>query len=197
MWVVDHVLTALAQARDEGKNIRGVYGVNLSGVSLGDKRFYEESIKRVKRYDLNSSDPYICFEITETAAISNMTSALHFINELRTVGCLFSLDDFGSGMSSYAYLQQLPIDFLKVSGMFVKDCLNDVVKLEMIRSINSVSHVMGLKAIAEFVENEQIFDKLGEIGVDYTQGFWKETPQPWVIADTAFNDIKSIASLSA
>ncbi|RKZ93076.1 MAG: hypothetical protein DRQ40_08025, partial [Gammaproteobacteria bacterium] len=123
----------------------------------------------------------ICFEITETAAISNMTAALHFITELRAVGCQFALDDFGSGLSSFAYLKQLPIDYLKIDGMFVRDCLSDPVNLEMIDSINSIGHVMGLKTVAEFVENDEIFNKIQEIGVDYAQGYWNGKPQPWII----------------
>jgi EAL domain-containing protein (putative c-di-GMP-specific phosphodiesterase class I) len=91
----------------------------------------------------------------------------------------------------------MPIDFLKIDGMFVKACLNDLVKLEMIRSINNVGHVMGLKTIAEFVENQQIFDKLGEIEVDYAQGYWNGAPKPWVIEAEALSDTAPIASLSA
>ncbi|MFT7235274.1 MAG: Amt family ammonium transporter, partial [Methylophagaceae bacterium] len=197
LWVVDQVLSTLCHARDTGHDIRGVYGVNLSGHSLGDKRFYESIIERVSEHDLNQYEAYICFEITETAAISNMSSAIRFINELRSRGCLFALDDFGSGLSSYAYLQQLPIDFLKIDGMFVKNCLEDPVKLEIIRSINSVGHVMGVKTIGEFVENKAIFDKLGEIDVDYAQGYWNGPPVPWALAEITVNDIRPIASLGA
>ncbi len=126
---------------------------------------------------------YICFEITETAAISNMTVALHFINELRAIGCQFSLDDFGSGLSSFSYLKQMPIDYLKIDGMFVKDCLTDPVNLEMIDSIHGIGDVMGLKTIAEFVENDDIFNKLAELDVDYAQGYWNGPPQLWIIED--------------
>ena len=181
-WVVETVLDSLIKARQSGEDISGVYGVNLSGQSLGDLRFYEKIIQKIKDSSLLGSNAYICFEITETAAIQNMDAALYFINELRAVNCLFALDDFGSGLSSYAYLQKMPIDFLKIDGMFVKDCLNDPVKLEMIRSINSIGHVMGLKTIAEFVENDQIFAKLGEIDVDYAQGYWNGPPKQWAFS---------------
>ncbi|RKZ96602.1 MAG: hypothetical protein DRQ46_06865 [Gammaproteobacteria bacterium] len=180
-WVVNHVVNTLVSARNDGKKISGIYNINLSGHSLGDTRFYDEIIKKIQQSKLDESDVCICFEITETAAISNMTAALHFITELRAVGCQFALDDFGSGLSSFAYLKQLPIDYLKIDGMFVRDCLSDPVNLEMIDSINSIGHVMGLKTVAEFVENDEIFNKIQEIGVDYAQGYWNGKPQPWII----------------
>lgn len=181
LWVVEEALTKLSLARDRGDDIKGVYGINLSGLSLGDKRFYDNIIEKVRQHDFREQDAHICFEITETAAILNINSALFFINELRAVGCLFALDDFGSGLSSYAYLQQMPVDFLKIDGMFVKECLNDPVKLEMISSINRVGHVMGLKTIAEFVENQAVFDKLKDIDIDYAQGYWNGKPVPWAL----------------
>ena len=180
-WVVNHVVNTLVSARNDGKKISGIYNINLSGHSLGDTRFYDEIIKKIQQSKLDESDVCICFEITETAAISNMTAALHFITELRAVGCQFALDDFGSGLSSFAYLKQLPIDYLKIDGMFVRDCLSDPVNLEMIDSINSIGHVMGLKTVAEFVENDEIFNKIQEVGVDYAQGYWNGKPQPWII----------------
>ncbi len=181
LWVVENVINRLETARLAGRDISGVYGINLSGQSLGDVRFYEDIIKHIGDNDLIKSNAHICFEITETAAISNISAALEFITRLKAVGCQFALDDFGSGLSSFAYLKQLPIDYLKIDGMFVKDCLNDPVNLEMIKSINGIGHVMGLKTIAEYVENDQIFDTLAEIGVDYAQGFWNGPPQPWAI----------------
>lgn len=179
LWVVEHVIHCLNESHQQGRDIAGIYGINLSGQSLGDKRFYESIIGKIKQNDLSHAGVHICFEITETAAISNMDTALYFINELRSLGCQFALDDFGSGLSSYAYLQQLPIDYLKIDGLFVKDCVRDKVKLEMIRSINSVGHMMQLKTIAEFVESEEIFTLLGELSIDYAQGYWSGRPQPW------------------
>ena len=197
LWVVEHVLSTLSKAKEMGHEIKGIYGVNLSGHSLSDKRFYNTIVDYVNQYNLNGHDAKICFEITETAAILNMTSALGLINELRGMGCLFALDDFGSGLSSYAYLQQMPIDFLKIDGMFVKNCLDDPVKLEMIRSINNVGHVMGIKTIAEFVENDAIFARPGEINVDYAQGYWNGPPVPWILAEQVMTGISPTASQGA
>ncbi|MBL1320682.1 MAG: EAL domain-containing protein [Methylophaga sp.] len=185
LWVINHTIDALNRAFAEGKNIMGVYGVNLSGQSLGDVRFCDQIIKLIKNNDFRETGAVICFEVTETAAISNITAALRLMTELREVGCQFALDDFGSGLSSFAYLKQMPIDYLKIDGMFVRDCLTDPVNLAIIKSINGIGQVMGLKTIAEFVENGAIFSKLAELGVDYAQGYWNGPPRPWVIEDLA------------
>jgi EAL domain-containing protein (putative c-di-GMP-specific phosphodiesterase class I) len=124
---------------------------------------------RFKQWEIPTDK--ICFEITETAAIANLSNATRAINALRDRGSLFSLDDFGSGLSSFAYLKNLPVDFLKIDGLFVKDIVDDEVDLAMVRSINEVGHVMGKKTIAEFVENERILKLLSELGVDYAQGY--------------------------
>jgi diguanylate cyclase (GGDEF)-like protein/PAS domain S-box-containing protein len=142
--------------------------INLSGVSLSDETMLAFISEQFSRWGIPTNK--ICFEITETAAIANLFNATKFIDELRGRGCLFSLDDFGSGLSSFAYLRNLPVDFLKIDGLFVKDILDDKVDLAMVRSINEVGHIMGKKTIAEFVENEQIFNLLRELGVDYAQG---------------------------
>ena len=119
----------------------------------------------------------ICFEITETSAIANLGSAIRFINELKGLGCYFSLDDFCAGMSSFAYLKHLPVDFLKIDGSFVKDMLDDPINRAMVEVINHIGHVMGKQTIAEFVETTQIEQALLEIGVDYAQGYVIERPQ--------------------
>ncbi len=111
-------------------------------------------------------------------AIANLSSANTFIKALRNLGCYFALDDFGSGLSSFAYLKNLPVDFLKIDSVFVKDILDDPMDLAMVKLINEIGHVLGKKTIAEFVENEEIFEKLREIGVDYAQGFGIGKPRP-------------------
>ena len=122
----------------------------------------------------------VCFEITETAAISKLDSAMHFISVLKAKGCRFSLDDFGSGLSSFNYLRDLQIDFLKIDGEFVQNMLEDQVKRAMVESINQVGHALGIQTIAEWVENRQTLEVLKELGVDYAQGYWLCRPQPLV-----------------
>ena len=150
--------------------------INLSGLSLGNKTFLPFVFEQLNR---NRIPPHIiCFEITETTAITNLTTATGFIKELKELGCLFALDDFGSGLSSFAYLKNLPVDILKIDGLFVKDIIDDPMDLAMVKSINEIGHVMGKKTIAEFVENDAILQKLSAIGVDYAQGYGISKPKP-------------------
>jgi Amt family ammonium transporter len=181
MWTVEHVLSELQQARDQGRDIHGIYAINLSGQSLGDARFYKRIISLIKAAGLTDARAVLCFEVTETAAITNMRSALHFINELRQIGCLIALDDFGSGLSSFAYLKQMPVDYLKIDGMFVNDCVHNSVNLEIVNSINGIGQVLGLKTVAEFVEDESTLITMKHLGVDFVQGFRIGKPQPWEI----------------
>ena len=150
--------------------------INLSGTSLGDEDFLDYVVKQFGKHGIPPHK--ICFEVTETAAIANLTSASRFIKALCQQGCLFALDDFGSGLSSFAYLKNLPVNFLKIDGMFVKDIVDDVIDRAMVKSINEIGHVMGKKTIAEFVEDDQILEELGKIGVDFAQGYGIDRPQP-------------------
>jgi len=133
-------------------------------------------------------------EITETAAISNLNMAMKFISTLKGLRCRFALDDFGSGLSSFAYLKNLPVDFLKIDGMFVRNIVDDPIDHAMVKSINEIGQVMGMKTIAEFVENNEIKDKLMAIGVDYAQGYAIGKPQPLSALLGKQNNVTSIKS---
>lgn len=120
----------------------------------------------------------LCFEITETAAIGNFNETKKLISNLKKSGCLFSLDDFGSGLSSFAYLKNLPVDFLKVGGQFVRDMADDPIDYAMVKSINEIGQMMGKKTIAEFVEMNDILVRLNQLGVNYAQGYLIGKPKP-------------------
>lgn len=179
LWTISHVLTRLSSAFAQGQDISGIYAINLSGQSLGDSRFYEKIIVLITSAQLTQTGAVLCFEITETAAITNMQTAIHFINELRAVGCLFALDDFGSGLSSFAYLKQLPIDYLKIDGMFVQNAVSNQVNMEIVNSINGIGKALGLKTVAEFVEDDATLKKMQQLGVDYVQGYKIGKPERW------------------
>jgi EAL domain-containing protein (putative c-di-GMP-specific phosphodiesterase class I) len=150
--------------------------VNLSGHSLCDDNF----LGFVERqFDLNGV-PHgrICFEITESAAITNLREAIHFIEAMKSKGCTFSLDDFGSGLSSFNYLKNLPVDYLKIDGAFVRDMDTDPMDEAMVEAIHRIGRVVGLRTIAECVESAAILERLKRIGVDYVQGDWLAAPVP-------------------
>jgi len=175
-WVVRNVFQVIRQGLDEGREgPLAMCAINLSGSSIGDDMFLEYLQRLFVEYAIPPR--LICFEITETSAIANLGSAIRFINELKGLGCKFSLDDFCAGMSSFAYLKHLPVDFLKIDGSFVKDMLDDPVNRAMVEVINHIGHVMGKRTIAEFVETPLIEQALQEIGVDYAQGYLIERPQ--------------------
>jgi EAL domain-containing protein (putative c-di-GMP-specific phosphodiesterase class I) len=121
----------------------------------------------------------ICFEVTETTAIANLASAARFMRELSALGCHFALDDFGAGMSSFGYLKHLPVEYLKIDGSFVKDIEHDSVSRDMVAAINEMGHSMKCKTIAEYVESEGILRLLGELGVDFAQGYYIGRPALW------------------
>jgi diguanylate cyclase (GGDEF)-like protein/PAS domain S-box-containing protein len=153
-----------------------ICAINLSGQSVNDDRFLRFLIDQVKGTGVPPHK--VCFEITETSAISSLAKASNFIKTVKSLGCSFSLDDFGSGMSSFSYLKNLPVDYLKIDGSFVRDMTNNPIDCAMVESINHIGHVMEIKTIAEFVENPAILDKLRAIGVDYAQGYGIAKPRP-------------------
>ena len=181
-WVVEQTLERLAGAPDAFASLY-LCSINLSGQSLSDAPFLEHVRTLIGRSGVPPDK--LCFEITETAAIANMAAAHRFIASLRELGCHFALDDFGSGLSSFAYLKSLPVDFIKIDGMFVKDIVEDPIDLAMVTAINRIGQVMGKRTIAEFVESEAVVGLLREIGVDFAQGYHIGVPQPFPARERA------------
>jgi len=176
-WIFSNTLTIIRKLFDQIDNSnKPLFAINLSAQSLCDDNFLDFVKSQLK---LNNIDPdLICFEITETSAIVNLTRAQHFINTLKKIGVKFSLDDFGSGLSSFAYLKNLSVDYLKIDGAFVRDIISDPIDLALVESINQVGHIMGIKTIAEYVESREIFDRLNKVGVDLAQGYYISKPAP-------------------
>ena len=162
--------------RRRPQRIARVY-VNLSGDSVGDPQLHD--FIRAALDETRVPPTKIGFEITETAAIGNLTRANQLIAELRRLGCAFSLDDFGSGVSSFAYLKALTVDWLKIDGLFVGNIVHDRIDYEMVRSITDIGHVMGKKVVAESVESAAVLERLKQIGVDYAQGLALGAPGRW------------------
>jgi len=152
------------------------FSINLSGSTLSDTDIADYIKEMAEKFNIIART--ICFEITETAAIKNLHLAKALIKELRRAGFKFALDDFGSGLSSFHYLKNLSVDFLKIDGCFVSDMVNNTIDHAMVAAINEVGHIMGIKTIAEYVENDQIIKKLQDINVDYGQGYGIKQPIP-------------------
>jgi EAL domain-containing protein (putative c-di-GMP-specific phosphodiesterase class I) len=151
------------------------FSINLSGQSLSSSRMSDYVAGLLNEYPEVADK--IIFEITETAAISNLEYAIGFIDQFSEMGVRFALDDFGSGVSSFSYLKNLKVDFLKIDGSFVKDMASDPVDFAMVRSINHIGHILNIRTIAEHVESEEVLASLREVGVDYVQGNWKHKPE--------------------
>ncbi len=172
-WVIRHAFEWLAEnpvAPDE------IYSINLSGRSLTGEDFLGFILGEFNGHAIRPSN--VCFEITETAAISNLSFARSFMETLRRRGCRFALDDFGSGLSSFTYLKDLPVEFLKIDGSFVRDIHRDRVHYSIVRSMNDVGHAMGMSTIAEFVDSAAVLECLRDIGVDGLQGYRYSRPHP-------------------
>ena len=176
-WVINHVLSVVHPTIRQKTNSNDItLAINLSGTSLNNPDFLKYVLDQFAEFDVSPHD--ICFEITETAAINNLSNVVHLIKQLKNLGCLFSLDDFGSGLSSFTYLKTLPVDYLKIDGHFITNLATDPVDQAMVRAICEVASTMGLRTVAERVESEATMKKLAEIGVDYAQGYHIARPAP-------------------
>jgi diguanylate cyclase (GGDEF)-like protein len=153
-----------------------LYSINLSGYSINEEKLIEFIQEQLSIHQIPPQ--IICFEITETVAISNLSKAASLIWKLKELGCKFALDDFGSGMSSFAYLKSLPVDYIKIDGNFIKNITDNPIDIAMVEAITKIAHVMGIKTIAEYVESQAVMDKIKELGVDYAQGYFLGKPQP-------------------
>jgi len=175
-WVLSATLTALRERKPTLGDV-SICAVNLSGQSLCDGHFLASVVDILEASSINPA--HICFEITETAAIANLTRAMRFISVLKGMGCRFALDDFGSGLSSFMHLKHLPVDFLKIDGSFVRNMVRDPVDAAMVEAINRIGHVMGIRTIAEAVENQVTLGRLRDLGVNYAQGTVIARPEPF------------------
>jgi diguanylate cyclase (GGDEF)-like protein len=175
-WVIKNTFAWVHnESSEQGLDI--VYNINLSGTSVSDPPLLLEFIEQqLTNYPI--SPQRICFEITETAAVQNLAQAAELISALKGRGFRFALDDFGSGLSSFMYLKTLPVDFLKIDGSFIRNIVNDPIDLAMVQAINTIGHIMGIKTIAEFVEDETTIAELHKLGIDFAQGFAIHRPEP-------------------
>jgi diguanylate cyclase (GGDEF)-like protein len=177
-WVISSLFAYLERQRRQSNINNCFYTVNLSGASLNDDGFFDFVCEQFSFYSV--SPKCVCFEITETVAISNLSKVNLLIRDLKAMGCHIALDDFGSGMSSFGYLKSLSIDYLKIDGMFIKDILHSQIACEIVSAINRIAHVMQIQTVAEYVENDAIFKKLSDFEVDYAQGYGISKPYPLI-----------------
>lgn len=175
LWVINKVLAFIKEQKDKISQTT-IFSINLSTASITSEKMRYRVIALIEKYNLSANQ--IIFEITETAAISNLESAKLFISCMKAKGCLFALDDFGSGLSSFGYLKNLDIDYLKIDGLFIRNMLNNEVNKAMVEAIHNIGHIMGLKTVAEFVESKELEAELIKIGIDYCQGYAIAKPKP-------------------
>jgi diguanylate cyclase (GGDEF)-like protein/PAS domain S-box-containing protein len=186
-WVVSSLVEYLHNQWNTGAiprepTERGWYSVNLSGTSINDKSLPDFLKNLLTRYRLPPG--LLCFEITETTAISNLNTAAELMRELKEMGCRFALDDFGTGMSSFAYLKYLPVDVLKIPGTFIVDMAADPVDYAIVDAINRISHILGIQTVAESVEDGETLAKIKALNVNYAQGYFLAQPEAIVHAST-------------
>lgn len=175
-WVISNAFDFINKYQETHKTDIRV-AINLSGQSLSEDSVLNLITNKLRK-NKNLKKELICFEITETAAIANMSKAIEFIASIKQMGCKFSLDDFGSGLSSFSYLKNMPVDNIKIDGIFIREINTDPVNKVFVESIHNISKIMGIKTTAEYVENEDILNCIKEIGIDYAQGYHISKPCP-------------------
>jgi diguanylate cyclase (GGDEF)-like protein/PAS domain S-box-containing protein len=190
-WVVQATFEALRGLPEDAARRLGSFNINLSGQTLCDSELLAYVLKQFEKTGVSAER--ICFEITETAAVTNLSSALRLVTNLKEVGCRFALDDFGSGVSSFSYLKNIPVNYLKIDGTFVHNIPEDQTDLAMVSSINQVAHIMGIETIAEYVENDSIRAALETLGVDYGQGFALARPE---LLDNILQELRATGTRS-
>jgi diguanylate cyclase (GGDEF)-like protein/PAS domain S-box-containing protein len=173
-WVVLQAVELLRERQRRGVPLPTL-AVNLSGTSLNEQSFLDFALQNVGDARIAAA---LCFEITETAAVTNLTDAIHFMRELQARGCRFALDDFGSGISSFLYLKTLPVDFLKIDGQFISHIADDPVDRSMVEAICKVGKALGIATVAESVETAAVLAQLERLGVDFVQGYYMARPRP-------------------
>lgn len=176
-WVIKAAMKTMYELGPENNNIS--FTINLSGQSLDPSLLVPLFLEGINKYQLDPSR--FLFEITETCAVNDTYAACGLIDELSKLGCRFALDDFGSGYCSFSHLKSLPVDYIKIDGLFVQDMLNDPMDAAIVRSITNIAHTLGKETIAEFVESAEIIRLLKECGVDYIQGYYVAKPSPSLV----------------
>ncbi len=174
-WVIETALANFNQLHPLGAALE-LATINLSGASLEEPGLAELILASLQRH--NVAPHRVCFEITETVAVRNLSLVARFIERLRAVGCQFALDDFGAGMSSFGYLKNLPVDIIKIDGSFIRDLLSDTMSHAIVRAVTDIGHERGAHVVAEWVNGEDTIQALIAIGVDYGQGFGLHIPEP-------------------
>lgn len=190
-WVIQHTLDVYHRLQENGAGNVG-FSINISGPSLCEPRFLDFVTHQVSR--LGKAASGICFEITETAAITNFTQARQFIHALQAMGCRFALDDFGSGLSSFGYLKNLPVNYLKIDGSFIRDMVEDPIDCAMVTAIHQLAQVMEIETIAEFVEDDAILLKLRALKIDYAQGMAIHSPRALELEFPCLNNAQRLSA---
>ena len=178
-WVIDRAFAHIARLNASApENREHIYAINLSGATFCDREFIDEVKARFTEHGIRYAQ--ICFEITETHAVVNLSHAIGFITQMRALGCAFALDDFGAGMSSFGYLKHMPVDYLKIDGNLVKNMSSSTLDNTMVEMINRLGHAMRTRTVGEYAETQIIVEALRQYGVDFAQGYALGTPQPWL-----------------